>query len=160
MISHANIEISLYNFLRDNLETPYSYVINYGEVRFESNPHDLWLSVVFEDIGAGAKKFSSCRLDIMSRVANVAFNTDEITAIDRIRERLTNANFPLYDNSSGTMILVPNEKLIIKNSDGRFTTDRVVLDNLREEDLKQNLKRSSIFFRLELLTDTVGGRVI
>lgn len=160
MIGHKNIEQSLGKYIYDSLEVPYSYTVNYREVKFDSNPHDLWLSIDFDDIGAGAKKHTECRLDVMSRVIDSEFNNSETTAIDRIRERFTNANFLVYDFSSGSPVLIPNEKLIVKNSDGRFTVDKVLLNNLREEDLRQNLRRSSVFFRLELLTDIVGGRVI
>jgi len=160
IIDHRNIELSFYKFLNDNLTTPYDYVINYGATRFETNPYDLWLSIVFEAIGAGAKKKDSMRLDIFSRVTSVAFQNDETTAIDRIRERFTNVSIQLYDYSSSSPVLISGEKLIIKNSDGRFTVDRVLLNNLRQEDLINNLRRSSIFFNLELLTDTLGGRVV
>ena len=160
MTKHSNVEKSFYKYIFDNLETPHSYVINYGEVRFESNPHDLWLSIVFEEMGAGAKKFSPVRIDVMSRIITEIFQNDETTAIDFIREVLTNANVLLYDFpvGGGTPTLISGEKIIIKNSDGRFTVDRVILNNLREEDLKQNLRRSSVFLRVELLTDTIGGR--
>jgi hypothetical protein len=160
IISHENIEKSFYEFLNDNLTTPYGYVINYGETRFETNSYDLWLSVEFESIGAGAKSKDDVRIDIFSRITNVQFNNDEALAIDRIRERLTNVNIQLYDYSSGSAVIVENQKLIIKNDQGRFTVNRVLLDNLRAEDLAHNLRRSSVMFSLELLSDTVGGRTI
>jgi hypothetical protein len=160
MIKHSDIEKSFYKYISENLEVVYNYTLNYGEVRFETNPHDFWLSIVFEEIGAGAKKFSPVRIDVMSRITTATFQNDETTAIDRIREKLTNANIPLYDFASGSPILVDTEKILIKNSEGRFTVDRVVLNNLREEDLQQNLRRSSVFLRVELLTDTIGGRFV
>jgi len=160
MISHDNIEQSLNKYLYDNLEVPYSYAINYREVAFNSDIHDIFLSLSFEVIGAGAKKPTLCKLDVVSRIVEVEFNNDETLAIDRIRERLTNADFVLYDFSSGSPIVISNEKLFIKNSEGRRTVERVTLDTSRSEDLKRNLKRSSIFFNLELLSDTIGGRVI
>jgi hypothetical protein len=160
MIAHSNIEKSFYKYIFDNLETPYDYAINYGEIRFETNIHDLWLSIVFEELGAGAKKFSLVRLDVLSRITDSMFQNDETTMIDRIREHFTNANILLYDFSSGAPVLVSDEKLIIINNDGRFTIDRVIVNNLRAEDLAQNLRRSSVFLRLKLLTDCVGGRTV
>ena len=160
MVKHSNIERSFYKFVDENLAVPYSYAVNYGEIRFEANSYDLWLSVVFEEIGAGAKKFSPVRIDVMSRITTSEFQNDELTAIDRIREVLTNADISLYDFSSGSPILVSDEKIIVKNSNGRFTVERILRNNLQEEDLIQNLRRSSVLFRVELLTDTVGGRFI
>lgn len=160
MISHNNIEKSFYKYIYENLEALYDYAVNYGEIRFESNPYDLWLSVVFEELGAGAKKFSPVRIDIMSRITNVAFQNDETTAIDRIREKLTKANILLYDFTSSPPVLVDDEKIIIKNNDGRFTIERVVLNNAGREELKENIRRSSVFLRLELLTDTIGGHFV
>jgi hypothetical protein len=160
MIKHNNIEKSFNRYISENLEVPYSYAVNYGEIRFETVSHNLWLSIVFEELGAGAKKFSSVRVDVFSRITDQAFQNDESTAIDLIREVLTNARILLYDFTSGIPVLVDNEVLIVKNSTGRFTVERILLNNLREEDLKQNLRRSSVFLRLELLTDTVGGHFV
>jgi hypothetical protein len=162
MIKHNDIEKSFYKFVSENLEASFSYAVNYGEVRFETNPHDLWLSIVFEDVGAGAKKFSLVRIDIFSRITTAMFQNDETIAIDRIREEFTKVSIPLYQfpSGGGTPTLVSDEKLIVINNDGRFTVDRVIINNLREEDLKQNLRRSSVFLRLKLLTDTVGGRTV
>lgn len=160
IILHENIEKSFYGFLNDNLAIPYDYVINYGETRFDTNQYDLWLSVEFETIGSGSKGKDDVRLDVFTRITNTQFVNDETTAIDRIRERFTNVNIQLYDYSSGSSVIVDNEKLIIKNDQGRFTVNRVLLDNLRAEDLEHNLRRSSVLFSLELLSDTVGGRTV
>lgn len=157
MVKHSNIEKSLYKYISENLEVPYSYAINYGEIRFETNPYDLWLSIIFEEIGAGAKKFSFVRIDVLSRIVGVTFQNDETTALDYIREVFTNVNMSLYDFSSGSPVLVPNEKLLVINTDGRFTVDRILLGNLRAEDLQQNLRRSSVRIRLKLLSDTIKG---
>ncbi len=157
MVKHSNIELSFYQYVNDNLT---NYNVNYGEIRFETNAFDLWLSIVFEQVGAGAKKFSSVKIDIFSRVINETFQIERITAIDALRELLTNVSIPVYDFTSSVPILISGERIIIKNSDGRFTVDRIILENSSNEDLRDNIKRSSVFLRVELLTDTVGGHFV
>lgn len=160
VIKHNDIELSFYKFINENIATPYSYPVNYGEIRFRTDLYDLWLSIVFEELGAGVKKPSTVRLDIVTRITDKIFINEEIIAMDLIREKLTNANISLYNFSSDIPILIEDEKLIIKNSRGRFTIEKIVLNNLKQEDLSQNLRRTSIFFNLELLSDTIGGRTL
>lgn len=157
MVKHSNIELSFYQYVNDNLV---NYTVNYGETSFETNAFDLWLSIVFEQAGAGAKKFSPVRIDVFSRIINATFQTEGRTAIDALRELLTNVSIPVYDFTPNVPVLIPSETIIIKNSDGRFTVDRIILENSSNEDLRRNIKRSSVFLRVELLTDTVGGHVV
>lgn len=160
IVSHSKIELSFNKYVQENLVDTYGYSVSFGELRFDSDIHDLWMTLEFEEIGAGAKKFSPVKVDVVSRITGRTYRNDETTAIDRIRDKFTNAIIPLYDFTIEPPVLISDEKLIIKNDDGRFTVDRIVLNNLKVDDLKNNLRRSSVFLRLMLLTDTVGGRVI
>lgn len=160
VVSHKNIELSFYKYISENIETTYSYAVGYGNMRFNIDPYDMWLTVNFETMGAGAKSFSSVRIDVVSRTIGDDYLVNEVTALDRLREKFTNISTSLYDFSSGSAVLVSDEKLIILNSEGRRTIDRILIDNLRVDDLQNNLRRSSVFLRLMLLTDIVGGWVI
>jgi len=160
LVKHGNIERSFYKYIAENVATPYGYAVSYGNLRFKTSTHNIWLTMAFEEIGAGAKTYSPMEIDVVSRIVGEEYSNDETVALDRLRDKLTNVVTPLYDFESDTPVLISNEKLIVKNGDGRFTVDRVVLDNLKEGDLKDNLRRSSVFLRVMLLTDTVSGRVI
>ncbi len=99
IIKHNNIEKSFYKYVDENLAIPYGYAISYGEVSFDTIAYDLWLTLTMENIGAGAKKFSSVRVDVVWRTVNESFNTDETTAIDRIRDVFTNTNIQLLGST-------------------------------------------------------------
>jgi hypothetical protein len=160
IISHSNIERSFYKYISENIVLPYDYAVSYGNLRFKTTTHNIWLTLAFEEMGAGARTYSPMEIDVVSRVIGEEYSNDETIALDRLRDKLTNVITPLYDFEFDTPVLISNEKLIVKNADGRFTVDRIVLDNLKEGDLADNLRRSSVFLRVMLLTDTVGGRVI
>lgn len=160
LTSHSNIEKSFYKYINEAVATPFNYVVSYGNLRFKTDAHNLWIVIEFEEMGAGAKDFSSVQIDVVSRIVGEDYANDETTILDVLRTKLTNVNTPLYDFATDPPVLVPSEKLIVKNSKGRRTVDRIVFNNLKVDDLKDNLRRSSIFLRLMLLTDTTGGRVI
>jgi len=160
LVKHSNIEKSFYKYISENVASPYGYAVSYGNLRYKTAAHDIWFTMAFEEMGAGAKNYSPLEVDIVSRVIGEEYSNAESAALDILREKLTNVSTPLYDFATSSPVLIPNEKLIVKNSEGRFTVDRIVLDNLKAGDLEDNLRRSSIFLRLMLLTDTVGGRVI
>jgi hypothetical protein len=160
LVKHSNIERSFYKYISENIATPYGYAVSYGNLRFKTTTHDIWLTLAFEEMGAGARNYSPLEIDVVSRVIGEEYSNDETVVLDILREKLTNVATPLYDFATNSPVLIPNEKLIVKNSEGRFTVERIVLDNLKEGDLEENLRRSSVFLRVMLLTDTVSGRVI
>jgi hypothetical protein len=160
MISHDNIEKSFYKYVYDNVEQVWEYSINYGSVMFDSI-QDVWLDIVFEESNAGAKKVSSVRIDIVTRVnSSTQYYTDETSIVDNLRSVLTKATIFMYNFVSDTPVLISNEVLIIKNDVGKLTVNRVLRDNNIERDIENNLRRTSIYFNLELLSDTVGGRSV
>jgi hypothetical protein len=160
LVKHSNIEHSFYKYVSENIATPYNYAIGYGNLRYKPDADNTWVTMAFGEMGAGAKTFSPLEIDVVSRIVGETYPNNETSVLDILREKLTNVSIPVYDFSSETPVLIPYERIIVKNSEGRLTVDRIVLDNLREGDLRDNLRRSTIFLRLMLLTDTVSGRVI
>jgi len=160
IVSHSDIILSFYEYIHSNLELVFNYTMNYGESDFDVDLYDLWLSPIVEEVGAGVKEASLIRLDVFTRIVPNSNNDAEITAIDRIRDVFTNSRISLFNYSSGSPVFVSDEKLIVLNTKGRRTVERVVLDNLQNSKLQQNLRKSSVFFRLMLLTDIVKGRFV
>jgi len=158
--SHFDIELSFYRFISENIENVYSYTINYDDSEFDVDAHDSWVSIKLLELGAGVKKSSQFRVDIIIRKTVKEYRILESRMVDVLRSAFTNVAIPMYDFSGSSIVAIPYEKLIILNTEGLRTVESVVTGNIQDEDLKRNLRRSSVYLRLMLLTDTTGGRVI
>jgi len=154
---HRDIELSFFDFIYTKLELVYNYTINYGNAIFESE-EDLWINVVFEEINAGTKRSSPVRLDVVTRIHDSgAYENNELDVLDNIRSVLTNADISYYNYDNRlSPILFTNNKLIVVNSDGRFTVERIH----RGIDLKLPMVGSSVYCNVKLLSDFAQGMTI
>lgn len=158
VFDHNSIELSLYRFIKINFENVWDYSVNYGSEKFDAKDLDQWVNIVFLDLNAGTKNVSSVRIDVITRVIDDTqyYNTETII-IDLLRGILTNADIPLYDYSDVFIpTLVSGNKILILNTNGRRTIERVA----RDISLLETLHGSSIFLSVRLLSDTAGGHVI
>lgn len=150
-----NHTLSIYKFIKDNVETPYSITVNYGDATFDFSDYDQWIDISFLSFGAGRKDSTVVQFDVYSRVRGKMPGGDEqgellALVVKRLYDAMHVDSIQVYDYTiPASPVLISGAKLMIQNSNGTFRepeSDQVM-------DFQDDVARRSLTYRLRMVED-------
>jgi len=150
-----NHTLSIFKFIKDNVETPYGIKVNYDDETYDVKGYNQWIDVSFLSFGAGRKDSTVVQFDVYSRIrGKIPGGDEQKVELSLVANKLYKAmhvdSIQVYDYTIlASPVLISGAKLMIQNSSGTFREPES--DQMMETD--NDVARRSLTYRLRMVED-------